>query len=132
LVPEHTKSTILYREQKKGHFQMNNIVRAWKDAAYRQSLSAEEQAMLPANPAGEIELTDAELETLFGATGRKQGKPSLEQEIEQEKQDTHVSQIGLVNLEQTDISALDILNIASPHTVTQCNGSQSAENEIGG
>jgi len=50
---------------------MNNIVRAWKDAAYRQSLSAQEQAMLPANPAGEIELTDVELEVAFGATGEK-------------------------------------------------------------
>jgi len=46
---------------------MNNIVRAWKDEIYRQSLSAQEQAMLPANPAGEIELTDAELEAVYGA-----------------------------------------------------------------
>ncbi|HTI15733.1 MAG TPA: mersacidin/lichenicidin family type 2 lantibiotic [Dictyobacter sp.] len=44
-----------------------DIVRAWKDATYRESLSAEEQAMLPANPAGEIELSDAELETIVGA-----------------------------------------------------------------
>jgi len=46
---------------------MNNIVRAWKDEGYRQSLSAKEQAMLPANPAGEVELKDAELEAIFGA-----------------------------------------------------------------
>jgi len=46
---------------------MSNIVRAWKDEAYRQSLSAEEQVLLPANPAGEVELTDAELEAIFGA-----------------------------------------------------------------
>jgi len=51
---------------------MNNIVRAWKDAAYRQSLSAQEQAILPANPAGEIELTDVELEAVFGATGERE------------------------------------------------------------
>jgi mersacidin/lichenicidin family type 2 lantibiotic len=44
-----------------------NIVRAWKDAGYCQSLSAEEQAMLPTNPAGEIELVDAALEAIFGA-----------------------------------------------------------------
>src|SRR5436190_20160225 len=49
---------------------MNNIVRAWKDEAYRQNLSAEEQAMLPANPAGEIELTDTELEAISGATSQ--------------------------------------------------------------
>jgi len=46
---------------------MSNLVRAWKDEVYRQSLSVEEQAVLPANPAGEIELTEAELEALFGA-----------------------------------------------------------------
>jgi mersacidin/lichenicidin family type 2 lantibiotic len=46
---------------------MNNIARAWKDETYRQSLSVEEQAMLPANPAGEIELTEAELGAISGA-----------------------------------------------------------------
>ncbi len=48
---------------------MNNIVRAWKDETYRQSLSAEEQAVLPSNPVGEIELTQAELEAISGAFG---------------------------------------------------------------
>ena len=39
---------------------MNNsdIIRAWKDPGYRHSLSSDEQAVLPANPAGSIELTD--------------------------------------------------------------------------
>ena len=46
-----------------------DIARAWKDEAYRQQLSSEEQAMLPANPAGSLELSDAELETVNGATG---------------------------------------------------------------
>jgi len=46
---------------------MNNIVRAWKDEAYPQSLSAWEQAILPAKPASEIELTDTELDTIYGA-----------------------------------------------------------------
>jgi mersacidin/lichenicidin family type 2 lantibiotic len=46
---------------------MSNIVRAWKDETYRQSLSTEEQAMLPTNPAGEIELTDAQLAAVYGA-----------------------------------------------------------------
>jgi mersacidin/lichenicidin family type 2 lantibiotic len=44
-----------------------DIVRAWKDASYRNSLSEEELALLPSNPAGEIELTDADLETITGA-----------------------------------------------------------------
>lgn len=43
------------------------IIRAWKDEAYRASLSAAQQAQLPDNPAGLIELTDAELETVAGA-----------------------------------------------------------------
>ena len=46
-----------------------DIVRAWKDEAYRQQLSSEEQAMLPASPAGSLELSDAELETVNGASG---------------------------------------------------------------
>ena len=44
-----------------------DVVRAWKDEAYRASLSSEEQAMLPANPAGELELSDADLESIHGA-----------------------------------------------------------------
>jgi len=50
---------------------MSNVVRTWKDATYRQSLSAEEQAMLPENPAGGFELTDAELEAVYGAWGHR-------------------------------------------------------------
>jgi mersacidin/lichenicidin family type 2 lantibiotic len=46
-----------------------DIVRAWKDEEYRNSLSSEEQAMLPANPAGALELNDAELEGVHGAKG---------------------------------------------------------------
>jgi mersacidin/lichenicidin family type 2 lantibiotic len=44
-----------------------DIVRAWKDESYRSSLSSEELAMLPANPAGAFELSDAELEAIHGA-----------------------------------------------------------------
>jgi mersacidin/lichenicidin family type 2 lantibiotic len=43
-----------------------DIVRAWKDAEYRQSLSAEEQTLLPAHPAGAIELTDEDLPQVAG------------------------------------------------------------------
>ena len=46
-----------------------DIIRAWKDEEYRSSLSSEEQAMLPANPAGALELSDAELESVHGAHG---------------------------------------------------------------
>jgi mersacidin/lichenicidin family type 2 lantibiotic len=54
--------------KKKGTLKMKlDIVRAWKDEAYRQQLSSEEQALLPANPAGELELSDAELQAVHGA-----------------------------------------------------------------
>jgi mersacidin/lichenicidin family type 2 lantibiotic len=46
-----------------------NVVRAWKDEKYRRSLSAEEQAMLPANPVGRVELSDAQLDS-SGAKGK--------------------------------------------------------------
>jgi mersacidin/lichenicidin family type 2 lantibiotic len=44
----------------------NNIIRAWKDPAYRNSLSAAERAALPANPAGAIEISDADLGKVSG------------------------------------------------------------------
>jgi mersacidin/lichenicidin family type 2 lantibiotic len=46
-----------------------DIIRAWKDDAYRQSLSDEQRTELPANPAGELQLTDAQLEEAFGGDG---------------------------------------------------------------
>ncbi len=46
-----------------------NIIRAWKDREYRESLSDEELALLPENPAGEIELNDDELTSIVGGGG---------------------------------------------------------------
>lgn len=46
-----------------------DIVRAWKDETYRQTLSEEELEMLPANPAGDLELEDTELASAFGGWG---------------------------------------------------------------
>lgn len=43
-----------------------DIVRAWKDAGYRRSLSAEQRQWLPGNPAGSAELTDDELKAAGG------------------------------------------------------------------
>jgi mersacidin/lichenicidin family type 2 lantibiotic len=43
-----------------------NIIRAWKDEEYRLSLSDAERAQLPENPAGLIELADAELDPVAG------------------------------------------------------------------
>ncbi len=43
-----------------------DIVRAWKDRRYRESLSAQEKLSLPANPIGEIELYEQDLAGVFG------------------------------------------------------------------
>jgi mersacidin/lichenicidin family type 2 lantibiotic len=42
------------------------IIQAWKDEEFRLNLSEAQQALLPKNPAGLIELTDAELEVAVG------------------------------------------------------------------
>ena len=46
-----------------------NVVRAWKDPSYRGSLDAEELALMPAHPAGLVELSDEELREASGLTG---------------------------------------------------------------
>jgi mersacidin/lichenicidin family type 2 lantibiotic len=42
------------------------IIQAWKSAEYRGRLSEAERAMLPAHPAGIIELSDIGLDRSFG------------------------------------------------------------------
>jgi mersacidin/lichenicidin family type 2 lantibiotic len=46
----------------------HKIVRAWEDPEYREGLSAKERAALPEDPAGGIELTDAELGHVLGGS----------------------------------------------------------------
>jgi mersacidin/lichenicidin family type 2 lantibiotic len=43
-----------------------DIVRAWKDEDYRASLSEAEQAMLPENPAGLVDLADEDMSSMAG------------------------------------------------------------------
>lgn len=43
-----------------------DVIRAWKDAEYRESLSSSELAALPENPAGPMELLDDELDSVAG------------------------------------------------------------------
>lgn len=43
-----------------------DIIRAWKDEEYRNSLSEEQRSQLPENPAGMIELSDEDSEALVG------------------------------------------------------------------
>lgn len=53
----------------------SDIIRAWKDASYRASLSAAQRAALPANPAGMIELSETELEAVVGGAKRTSTAP---------------------------------------------------------
>jgi mersacidin/lichenicidin family type 2 lantibiotic len=43
-----------------------DIVRAWKDEEYRNSLSEEQRSQLPENPAGMIELSDEDMGSVVG------------------------------------------------------------------
>jgi mersacidin/lichenicidin family type 2 lantibiotic len=43
-----------------------DVVRAWKDEAYRLGLNEEERAQLPVNPAGIVDLSDADLMSVMG------------------------------------------------------------------
>ena len=45
----------------------DDIIRAWQDEEFRDSLSEDQQAALPDNPAGLIELNDDALATIGGA-----------------------------------------------------------------
>lgn len=45
--------------------QLQHVIRAWKDEEYRNSLSCEELEKLPKNPAGLIDLTENELNTIL-------------------------------------------------------------------
>lgn len=47
---------------------IDEIIRAWKDPRYRESLSSKEQELLPENPAGFMELTEDEQNTLVAGT----------------------------------------------------------------
>ncbi len=77
---------------------MNNIVRAWKNEAYRQSLSVEEQAMLTANPVGEVELTDMELEAVQGACNHHNDNPSkVKLDVDQKAIASFSGGVALVN-----------------------------------
>lgn len=45
-----------------------DIVRAWKDEDYRNSLTDAQRSQLPENPAGVIDMTDKEMEAINGAS----------------------------------------------------------------
>jgi len=43
-----------------------DVVRAWRDREYRASLSSDELAMLPPNPAGELHMSDVRFHRASG------------------------------------------------------------------
>ena len=47
-----------------------DVMRAWKDPEYRKTLSAEELASLPENPAGKSDLSKGDLEDVSGGLCR--------------------------------------------------------------
>jgi len=70
-------------EQQKGErriIQMisSDIIRAWKDQDHRLSLTPAEQAQLPDNPAGLLELLDADLEQVTGGSVSFQASVAVE------------------------------------------------------
>lgn len=46
-----------------------NIARAWKDAEYRKTLSADELALMPENPVGAVELSADEASDIMAMSG---------------------------------------------------------------
>lgn len=54
-----------------------DIIRAWKDAGFRATLSKEALAELPENPAGFVELSDIEMYTAVGAQGLTEGNDCM-------------------------------------------------------
>mgnify|MGYP001231069973 CR=1 FL=1 len=55
---------------------IEQIIKAWKDEDYRNSLSSEQLENLPQNPIGSIELDDFEGTINAGANSLLQGCPS--------------------------------------------------------
>ncbi len=45
---------------------LKDVIRAWKDGNYRESLSEEELAQLPLNPVGDVELSEVDLREIAG------------------------------------------------------------------
>jgi mersacidin/lichenicidin family type 2 lantibiotic len=54
-----------------------DIIRAWKDEEYRNSLSEEQRSQLPENPAGMIELSDEDMGSVVGGKNVAAGKHSV-------------------------------------------------------
>lgn len=85
-----------------------DLVRAWKDESYRQSLSDEQLNQLPENPAGAIDLTDAELESVFGGNGWENNGWGSGSNFNQQRNSNICS---IICSHDCDVNILDILNL---------------------
>jgi mersacidin/lichenicidin family type 2 lantibiotic len=54
-----------------------DVIRAWKDPEYRKTLTSEELASLPANPAGSANLTENELREVAAGRGTLSTLPCI-------------------------------------------------------
>lgn len=97
-----------------------DIVRAWKDEIYRQSLSEEQLQSLPANPAGE--LTDDELASVSGGNWNSTGVGGTSTSAaKSEHCHSYTVIICDLNVFSNDVAILalqDVLNIGSPRNET--------------
>ena len=95
-----------------------DIVRAWKDEAYRQTLNEEQLNSLPANPAGE--LSDADLASVCGGSwGAGFGAASAASAFASEHRTHSYSVICDINVFSLDVHVLGLdrlINIGSKET----------------
>lgn len=93
-----------------------DVVRAWKDENYRQGLTEEQLSTLPVNPAGELELTDAELESVYG------GHSWSHSHVTVTRENFHsYALICDINVFSVNLPVLPILNIGNSNTVVCVN-----------
>lgn len=94
-----------------------DIVRAWKDETYRESLNEEQLEMLPANPVGELDESD--LATVCGGgLGVGVSSSSSSQELKAEKRTHSFALICDISIFSLNAIQIPIIPIASP--LSQC------------
>ncbi|HEY0753117.1 MAG TPA: mersacidin/lichenicidin family type 2 lantibiotic [Ktedonobacteraceae bacterium] len=98
-----------------------DIVRAWKDEAYRQSLNAEQMEALPAHPSGGVELSDQALENVVGSSQSGWGIPAIGAAAASSASRTSIHSFAVIceiNIYSINVRILhiDLLQIGSSHS----------------